>query len=180
MAKGLETQLAELPHRVLLPGTVEGLGLFSRYPVELLHRRSGADAPNAWPAIIARVHAPHGPVTVALMLPPPPLRELASEHAAQIADFGSPARRDPGTRDRDGRPQRHAVVGFLPPLPARCASLEAGYPSTLGPASWPSVSLVGLLPIDHVLARGFEVVSGARGPDLGSDHYPVLARLAPR
>jgi hypothetical protein len=33
-------------------------------------------------------------------------------------------------------------------------------------------------PERHV--RGFEVVSGARGPDLGSDHYPVLARLAPR
>ena len=36
------------------------------------------------------------------------------------------------------------------------------------------------LPIDHVLARGFDLVSGARGPDFGSGHYPVLARLAPR
>jgi endonuclease/exonuclease/phosphatase (EEP) superfamily protein YafD len=39
---------------------------------------------------------------------------------------------------------------------------------------------VALLPIDHVLARGYEVASGARGPDLGSDHYPVLVRLARR
>jgi endonuclease/exonuclease/phosphatase (EEP) superfamily protein YafD len=44
----------------------------------------------------------------------------------------------------------------------------------------PPVAPVALLPVDHVLARGFELVSGERGPDLGSDHYPVLARLARR
>src|SRR5262245_2024790 len=65
MAKGLETRLAALPHRVLLPGTLKGLGLFSRHPVELLHRRSGGDSPDVWPGIIVRVHAPNGPVTVA-------------------------------------------------------------------------------------------------------------------
>ena len=69
MAKALAEKLASLPHRVLLPGTVEGLGLFSRYPVELLHQRSGTDGPDAWPAIVVRVRAPQGPVTVALHAP---------------------------------------------------------------------------------------------------------------
>jgi endonuclease/exonuclease/phosphatase (EEP) superfamily protein YafD len=179
MAKGLEAKLASLPHRVLLPGTVEGLGLFSRHPVELLHQRTGADAPDAWPAIIARVHAPQGPVTVALMHPPPPLRDLAAEHAAQIADFARRLAAVPGPviamGDLNATPWSAAYRRFR-----REAGLETAYPSALGPASWPSESPVALLPVDHVLARGFDVVSGARGPDLGSDHYPVLARLARR
>lgn len=179
MTKGLEAKLAALPHRVLLPGTVEGLGLFSRYPVELLHQRSGADAPDAWPAIIVRVHATGGPVTVALMHPPPPLRELAPEHAAQMADFGRRLAAIPGPvialGDLNATPWSASYRRFR-----REAGLEAGYPGALGPASWPTVAPVALLPVDHVLARGFEVVSGARGPDLGSDHYPVLARLARR
>ena len=36
------------------------------------------------------------------------------------------------------------------------------------------------LPIDHIYAgRGWETVSVERGPRLGSDHYPVVVRLAP-
>jgi endonuclease/exonuclease/phosphatase (EEP) superfamily protein YafD len=179
MAKGLKAKLASLPHRVLLPGTVEGLGLFSRYPLELLHQRSGADAPDAWPAIIVRVHAPRGPVTVALMHPPPPLRELAAEHAAQIADFGRRLAAIQGPviamGDLNATPWSAPYRRFR-----RETGLEAAYPSALGPASWPSELPVALLPLDHVLARGFDLVSGTRGPDLGSDHYPVLARLEPR
>lgn len=38
-----------------------------------------------------------------------------------------------------------------------------------------------LLPIDHVYAGpGWRTVSIERGPDLGSDHYPVMVILAPR
>ena len=40
------------------PRDSRGPGIFSRYPLELLQQRSGADAPDAWPAIIVRVHAP--------------------------------------------------------------------------------------------------------------------------
>ena len=172
MAKALAEKLASLPHRVLLPGTVEGVGLFSRYPVELLHQRSGTDAPDAWRAIIVRMRAPQGPVTVALMHPPPPLGERAGEHAAQLADFSRRLARDFGTRDRDRRP--HA------PWSAAYRRFRRERTATPSGLLWPSASPVALLPIDHILSRGFEVVSGARGPDLGSDHYPVLARLARR
>jgi endonuclease/exonuclease/phosphatase (EEP) superfamily protein YafD len=179
MARGLEARLAALPHRVVLPGAVEGLGLFSRYPIELLHRRTEADSPDAWPAIIVRVHAPKGAVTVALMHPPPPLLELAAEHAAQLADF---ARRLAAVRgpvialgDLNATPWSAPYRRFR-----REAALEAGWPGALGPATWPSASPVALLPLDHVLARDYETVSGARGPDLGSDHYPVTVRLARR
>ena len=40
---------------------------------------------------------------------------------------------------------------------------------------------VALLPIDHVYAGpGWGTVSINRGPRLGSDHYPIVAVLAPR
>lgn len=54
--------------------------------------------------------------------------------------------------------------------------------------SWPAEkvshnklpALIPVLPIDHVFAgRGWATVSVQRGPRLGSDHYPVVAILAP-
>ena len=51
--------------------------------------------------------------------------------------------------------------------------------------SWPTPAATSglipapILPIDHVLAgHNWQVVSLARGPDLGSDHYPLVAQLA--
>lgn len=46
--------------------------------------------------------------------------------------------------------------------------------------SWPTTFGVPFLPIDHVYAGpGLRTVSVKRGPDLGSDHYPIVAVLAP-
>jgi len=43
------------------------------------------------------------------------------------------------------------------------------------PLSWP----LALLPIDHLYAgQAWRTVSIARGPRLGSDHYPIVVRLA--
>ncbi len=43
------------------------------------------------------------------------------------------------------------------------------------PLSWP----LALLPIDHLYAgQAWRTVSIARGPRLGSDHYPIIVRLA--
>jgi endonuclease/exonuclease/phosphatase (EEP) superfamily protein YafD len=113
------------------------------------------------------------------MHPPPPLQDLAREHEAHLADFGQRLAPVPGPviafGDLNATPWSASYRRFR-----REAGLESAYPGALGPASWPSASPVALLPIDHVLARGYEVASGARGPDLGSDHYPVLVRLARR
>ena len=45
--------------------------------------------------------------------------------------------------------------------------------------SWPSAfGWLSVLPLDHVLASsGWQVVGGGIGPDLGSDHRPVVVRL---
>lgn len=51
---------------------------------------------------------------------------------------------------------------------------------TQGLFTWPATAPFPLLPIDQVYAgSGWRTVSVARGPRLGSDHYPVVAILAP-
>jgi endonuclease/exonuclease/phosphatase (EEP) superfamily protein YafD len=47
--------------------------------------------------------------------------------------------------------------------------------------TWPAVLHgVGGIPIDQVLAsRDWRLVPNNRGPAVGSDHLPVLARLTP-
>ena len=46
--------------------------------------------------------------------------------------------------------------------------------------SWPTTFGLPLLPIDHVYAGpGLRTVTVERGPNLGSDHYPIVAVLAP-
>jgi endonuclease/exonuclease/phosphatase (EEP) superfamily protein YafD len=51
---------------------------------------------------------------------------------------------------------------------------------TLALASWPTTVGVPFLPIDQVYAGdGLRTVRVERGPNLGSDHYPIVAILAP-
>lgn len=46
--------------------------------------------------------------------------------------------------------------------------------------SWPTNFGIPFLPIDHIYAGGdLRTVSVERGPYLGSDHYPIIAVLAP-
>lgn len=50
---------------------------------------------------------------------------------------------------------------------------------TRGVFTWPAST--PFLPLDHVYAgHGWRTVEVRRGPDIGSDHYPVVAILAPR
>jgi endonuclease/exonuclease/phosphatase (EEP) superfamily protein YafD len=64
------------------------------------------------------------------------------------------------------------------------ASLEQER-ATLNLATWPSGSAAGLaghlpplLAIDHIFAGdSWRIISVLRGPDVGSDHYPVIATL---
>lgn len=51
---------------------------------------------------------------------------------------------------------------------------------TLALASWPTTVGIPFLPIDHVYAGdALRTVRVERGPNLGSDHYPIVAVLAP-
>jgi endonuclease/exonuclease/phosphatase (EEP) superfamily protein YafD len=119
---------------------------------------------NAWPTD----NGPDGPVQprqearLARVL-----AELAPERTIAVGDFNS-------TPWSFARRRWDAAFG----LPRRDRALF----------SWPAGRItarrikvpVPLLPIDHVYAGpGWATVSVTRGPKLGSDHYPVVAILAP-
>jgi len=54
----------------------------------------------------------------------------------------------------------------------------ATWPAPGGPWRWPAP--FALFPIDHVYAGpGWATTSVRRGPNLGSDHYPIVVTLAP-
>jgi endonuclease/exonuclease/phosphatase (EEP) superfamily protein YafD len=153
--------------------------LFSRRPVPaeaVVHPAAGANRPY----VVARVAAAGAPplvVGVHPTSPKPTEPEDSRERNHQLGHLGatvegvagpvivagdfnttpwSPHFRDllAGTGLRDAGTGR----GWLPTWPVR-----------LGPAG---------IPIDHVLVRGeVAVTSLRRGPDIGSDHYPLIADL---
>ena len=58
-------------------------------------------------------------------------------------------------------------------------AMDAKFRRAGGPtASWPNIYGLSFLPLDHILAtRDWQLINSERGPDLGSDHRPVLVRL---
>jgi endonuclease/exonuclease/phosphatase (EEP) superfamily protein YafD len=60
---------------------------------------------------------------------------------------------------------------------ARRTRWLATWPATL--ANWDVKGLMPIAPIDHIYAgESWRVVDVERGPDIGSDHYPVLATFS--
>ena len=54
--------------------------------------------------------------------------------------------------------------------------------ASLAVPTWPSAwGWLSVLPLDHVLASpGWQLVEAHTGPDLGSDHRPMVVRLVAR
>ena len=165
-------QLPGYPHRLLHPDSSPfGIALLSRLP--LSHTQVNEDDQG-----IAHLRAQlrHDGCSIGLSAfhPMPPLspdyharrdtllRELLQSHGTQPALLAG---------DLNATPWSSAFAG-LDQLGWRRAS-------GLAP-TWPSLGagLMGI-PIDHVLAtRHWRLLGHERGPDIGSDHLPVLARLS--
>ncbi len=141
--------------------------------------------------------SPNLPVLSARVCPDPPAGRkgcvtIIGLHAAN--PLGSSPLRDKQIRLAAGKAQRApggavVLLGDLntsPWAPIFAEALERGrlrdsargFPLT---ATWVSrIPLFGL-PIDHILlGRGMEAVARRVGPDLGSDHLPVVAELRRR
>lgn len=58
------------------------------------------------------------------------------------------------------------------------SSLQVSYSNNL-PLTWPVNFLFTRIPIDHCLTKGIEVLSYQRGPNFGSDHYPIELTFRP-
>lgn len=149
-----------------------GIAVLSRHPFNSVATRRDADG---IPHIEARIAWQGGEIALVVAHPMPPISaRYAAARNAKLAQWSRAAA-------ASGMPA--LIAGDLNATPWSSAfnGLDAaGMRRATGLApTWPAAAagLTGV-PIDHVLAsKHWERVDSVRGPDLGSDHYPVLARL---
>ena len=171
-AQGLRT-LDAYPHRhVVAQDDPFGIAVLSRHPLLKAAAIRDLDGIAHIEAVIDWQGRQVGLIAVHPMPP------IAARHAAvRNAKLAAWAR----STAASGLPT--VVAGDLNATPWSIAfnGLDAlGLRRATGTApTWPA-ALRGVagIPIDHVLAtRHWQRIGSARGPDLGSDHLPVLARL---
>ena len=166
------------PHRVEVPQPNPfGLAILSRLPLSNVQRLAPANASAlATLRLRAGLTLPDGQlVRLAAVHPMPPLSaayarardEALAEEARHLAQPGALGLMVGDFNTTPWARGMFAVEGQL-----RRAS--GGVPS------WPNAwGLLSVLPLDHVLATsGWQLVESGRGPDLGSDHRPVVVVLA--
>jgi endonuclease/exonuclease/phosphatase (EEP) superfamily protein YafD len=159
-------------------GARGSLMIFTRTPYEGMSRpRPVGSAPLVF--VNATYANPTGPIEV---LTTHLDRQLGPSVASQIAALESVARQLPRDRmimtgDFNATPWSAEIRQLDRSLGlARRDRAVPSWPAQVFGRPWP----LPLLPIDHVYAgRGWATVSVERGPWLGSDHYPVIVRLAP-
>ena len=155
-----------------------GIAIYSKNPMdcktEFLGTRSDSYDQFLTPSIEATIKLNHDTLSLLAVHPPPPVGQAAfTARNRQIEDFGQWAK---------SQQNRHIIIGDL-----NCSSysphfkkmLKDGnlYDTRIGRGaqySWP----VGLpllhTTIDHCLAsKNVQSVKRHRGPDVGSDHYPI-------
>lgn len=166
--------LADYPHRRIVTDEGPfGIAVLSRHPLAELKVIEGA---AGIPRIEAVVQLPRGRVRLTALHPMPPLRtedHFTRNRTLRALAEAAAASTEPAilAGDLNATPWSSAFAGL--------AGLGLRRASGLAP-TWPAAAggLMGI-PIDHVLvSRQWRVVAGRTGPNLGSDHLPVLAALA--
>lgn len=150
-----------------------GIALLSRYPLSEVVVHQDDDGVQT---LEARVELNGRMVALAAMHPMPPV----SDDYRRSRDFKLAAQ----ARAAQGSNLPAIVAGDLNTTPWSTA-LTVGVAPTLKRAmplapTWPSLGagMMGI-PIDQILlSRHWAVISSEQGPDIGSDHLPVLVKLA--
>lgn len=187
-ATDLARQLAEIyPFRLLYPLGIPGKGLLSRFPLRdeaLLEEIPGR------PDLRATVETEGGPVTIVVAHPPPPrlgrrwaenaaaARQLA--RVAAVAMAGGPAivLADLNRVSWQAAYRDLVRVGLIDAFGSAGQGRGATHPTRL-PAGRRHLVLPPFLRLDTVWhTRHFRTLAAWTGEAAGSDHRPVLARLA--
>ena len=156
-----------------------GMGLWTRWPdatIEVRHT-----PPLGYPSLILRREEAMS-ASVWLVHPFPPISAEAAgwrdQHLAQVADQIG---RDPWAivaGDFNASPWSQAYVSFR-----RRTGLNDSSAAQLPWPTWFATGAAGALlavPIDHILQGArWRVVERRIGPDIGSDHRPLIVSLAP-
>jgi len=149
------------------------IALFSRLPAERLQVEHFP--PNHVPTIVGRFCLPEGPLTVIATHPAPPKTKAETEarnrQMAEIAGY---------VLDLDSRVILAGDLNMSSWSPAftdfvRASGLRDSRRQRGVQASWP-VNIPWLrIPLDHVLySCGVQIERRTLGPDVGSDHRPVI------
>jgi len=174
----LGPSLADLGHAADLPRSdCFGVALRSRWPLIDVEVVDAQERMSSW--IVATLAVEGAvPTTVVVAHPHPPVtRARAAARDAQLAAMGRRLAATDGPRlllgDLNATPWSTPMVRLL----ERTGLEVAGGP--FGPrGTWPSWLPVLRLPIDHVLHDAqVRIVRHELGPDVGSDHRPVVVDL---
>ena len=166
------------PHRVEAPQPDQfGLAILSRYPLSDVQKMEPADM-QATPRLRATVTwAGDNPVRLSAIHPMPPLNatyaQLRDQALVEEADHLS----------HSGGLALMAGDFNTTPWAKGLFAIDSQFKRANGLAgSWPNAfGWLSILPLDHVLASsGWQLVGSGQGPDLGSDHRPVVTQLMAR
>lgn len=166
--------MADYPHRRIVPDDGPfGIAVLSRQPLAEVRVIEGA---AGIPRIEAIIQHPRGRIRLTALHPMPPL--ATEDHFARnrllraLADAAA-ASSEPSiiAGDLNATPWSSAFAGLADRGLRRATGLAP---------TWPAAAAGRMgIPIDHVLVtRQWRVVASRAGPNLGSDHLPVMATLA--
>lgn len=180
-SQALTDSLTEYPYRVIEPeDTAFGIALFSKYPLRqtqvVKFGQPFGPRKRYFASIVTNVQYDR-PFTVIVTHPLPPMRGFSVRNS-QLADIA---------RHRPAYQENLMLIGDLNVTPwspyfqdllknsgLRDSQLGFGVQS-----SWQSPIPGVMIPIDHVLVSPrFSVLARELGPDIGSDHRPVLVDLS--
>ena len=163
---------AELPHCVEDPDDEGGgIALCSRYPFRESSRYRVGDRPKS--AVRVKLAVDGGEVTVIAAHPwPPTTGWKAREQKHYLAFLESLMRQVNGplivAGDLNTTPWSHLYTEFVE---------AGGLTERQALPTWPAAFGFLGIPIDHVLGRAVTIKAVSTGPNLGSDHRPLLADI---
>lgn len=129
------------------------------------------------PALLLTTKGPWGALSLGLLHPYPPIGGYGTQLRDQylntishrISELKSPLL---VCGDFNTTPWSQIFKNFL------TNSSLSFIQSQRAPSTWPTLWTAPSIPIDHCLVKGLKIITYERGPDLGSDHWPLHIQIA--
>ncbi len=173
-------QFPEYPHRHVIPDNGHfGIAVLSRIP--LIDTEIVDGPPFGFPTIVASASIGGEIVTFTTTHPSPPIGRAGYEgRNVQLADIAERVSRQSGARVLIGDLNTSMWGANYRSLIARTGLHNARKGFGILP-TWPTHIPIAYIPIDHCLvSEEFEVIDIRTGPDIGSDHLPLIVTLQSR
>lgn len=179
-AAGIKPAMRSYPYQVVIPlSNAFGIALYSKWPLSGTQVKYFGNAYRGrhFPSIVSHVHVGSNIITLVVAHPLPPMAGFSVRNS-QLADLAN-QRKVLGNRllvvgDLNMSPWSPYFQRFILQTGLRDSQLGFGIQP-----SWPAANPLVRIPIDHVLvSQQFVVLKRKLGPDIGSDHLPVIAELA--